>query len=624
MADTKLFLRLKKMFSSDVVIRNIGGKKLKVVDTGQIQRFGLTHRNDKFTRMYSTVNYALRQQQALYGMEAQRLQLFRDYEVMDTDSIIASALDIYSEETTMKNEMGDMIRIKAGSANVRKVLENLFYDIMNVDFTLPTWVRGMCKYGDYYLQLELAKEFGVVNVLPLPVYDVKRVEGADPNKPTAVQFVIEGPSGKAELEMFEVAHFRMMTDSNFLPYGKSMIEPARRVWKQLVLMEDAMLIHRIMRAPERRIFKVDVGNIAPNEVDAYMRKIISQVKKVPYIDPATGEYNLKFNLQNMTEDFYLPVRGGDSGTDIDALSGLSNEGQIDDIEYLRNKEMAALKIPKAFLGYEEEVGGKATLAAEDVRFARTIERIQKIIVSELTKVALVHLFIQGFEGNDLVDFEIELTTPSIIYEQEKIELWNSKVGLARDIKDTKMLSDNWVYKNIYNMTEDEIVAEKKGVIDDQKRNYRLQQIEDEGNDPAESDQGFGGSKPDEFGENKNYNIQYAEEKEYEPVKPSEDGRKGKSARTRKKDDPFGDDPIGKKDYDNIMKLDSEVGYDANKKKHLQRNKRKAEAVFGKTTLNAKKVITEVDGSKLKNYFVDDEKEMTEKSGSDNENEENKE
>jgi hypothetical protein len=436
--------------------------------------------------------------------------------------------------------------------------------------------------------------------------------------------VIEGPSGKAELEFFEVAHFRMMTDSNFLPYGKSMIEPARRVWKQLILMEDAMLIHRIMRAPERRIFKIDVGNIAPNEVDAYMKKIISQVKKVPYIDPQTGEYNLKFNLQNMTEDFYLPVRGGDSGTDIESLPGLSNEGQIDDIEYLRNKEMAALKIPKAFLGYEEEIGGKATLAAEDVRFARTIERIQKIIVSELTKVALVHLYIQGFEGTDLVDFEINLTMPSIIYEQEKIELWNSKISLARDAKDTKMICDDWIYENIFNMTEDEIAIQKRGVVDDIKRVYRLQQIEDEGNDPVETAQGFGGSKPDEFGENTNYNLQFDEEKEYVPVKPSEDGRKSKSVRTRKKDDPFGDDPIGKKDYDKILKLDTEIGYDANKKKHLSRNVRKAESVFGKDTLNTKKIITEVDFKRLENYFLDKEKEITEISSSDGKNKENKE
>jgi hypothetical protein len=184
-----------------------------------------------------------------------------------------------------------------------------------------------------------------------------------------------------------------------------------------------------------------------------------------------------------------------------------------------------------------------------------------------------------------------------------------------------MIADDWIYKNIFNMTEDEIMVQRKGVIEDQKRTYRLQQIEDEGNDPAETNQGFGGSKPDEFGENKNYNIRYDEEKEYVPVKPSEDGRRGKYARTRKKDDPFGDDPIGKKDYDKILKLDGEVGYDANKKKHLQRNRRKAEAVFGKELLKTKKVITEVDRTKLENYFVDDKKEIAENSGSDDENKE---
>ncbi len=324
----------------------------------------------------------------------------------------------------------------------------------------------MCKYGDYFLHLQLSKDYGVVNTMPMPVYEVRRIEGEDPDRPTEVKYYVEGQSyaGRTEFHNFEVAHFRMLTDTNFMPYGKSIIESARRVWKQLMLMEDAMLIHRIMRAPERRVFKIDVGNLAPNEVDAFMKKIIGQVKKVPYIDSETGEYNLKFNLQNMTEDFYLPVRGGDSGTEIENLAGLEYNA-IEDIEYLRNKMMAALKVPRAFLGYEEAIGSKATLAAEDVRFARTIEKVQKIIVSELYKIALIHLYIQGFKGNDLVDFDLELTTPSIIYEQEKVELWSSKVNLARDMKDVKMLSNKWIYKKIFNMTEDEVADEEDGVIE---------------------------------------------------------------------------------------------------------------------------------------------------------------
>lgn len=613
MAEPAIYTSLKKLFSSDVVVRNIGGKQLKVVDVDSIQKFGTSTQNDRFTRMYSTLNYRLSSQQAMYGMESQRLRLFRDYEVMDTDAIIASALDIYSEESTMKNEMDDMLRIKAGNHKVREVLENLYYDILNIEFTLPTWVRGMCKYGDYFLKLELSENYGITNVIPLPVYEIRRIEGEDPTKPNIVKFYLEGGSTKkGSFDNFEIAHFRLITDSNFLPYGKSMIEPARRVWKQLILMEDAMLIHRIMRAPERRIFKIDVGNIAPHEVDAYMKRIIAQAKKVPYIDPETGEYNLKFNLQNMTEDFYIPVRGGDSGNEIENLGGLEYNA-IDDIEYLRNKEMAALKIPKAFLGYEEQIGSKATLAAEDVRFARTIEKIQKIIVSELYKIGLIHLYIQGFKGTDLVDFDLQLTNPSTIYEQEKIELWNSKIGLARDIKEVSMLSEEWIYKNIFNMTDDEIIDESEKVIDDKKKEYRIEQIQQDGNDPAVSNQ-----KVTDDGDTMAY-------EDYEPVKPGEDGRRGEKGRTRKKDEPFGEDPIGQKDYNKILKLDADLNgaYDSNKKKHLSRKVKHAESILGKDLGGKQRVLTENDLLKLKNYFAVGKKVENKEDNSININEEKK-
>jgi hypothetical protein len=184
-----------------------------------------------------------------------------------------------------------------------------------------------------------------------------------------------------------------------------MLENGRKIFKQLTLMEDAMLIHRIMRAPEKRVFKIDVGNIPPREIEQFMQRIINKMKKTPVIDQNTGEYNLKYNVESVTGDYFLPVRGGDSGTEIDTLPGLSNNDQIDDIEYLRNKLMASLSLPKAFLGYEEGLsGGKATLAAEDVRFARTIERLQKIIVSELTKIGIVHLYSQGFDDSLTIIF----------------------------------------------------------------------------------------------------------------------------------------------------------------------------------------------------------------------------
>ena len=484
MAEQKdIFTRLKKMFSTDVLVRHVGGKKIKVVDTDEIQY--ATDRNslrDRFNRLRSST-YNLHNRDMSMAYQASRLELFRDYDVMDMDPIIASALDIYSDECLVPSEFGNVLTIRSKNENIKKILNNLFYDILNVEFNMWSWTRNMCKYGDFFLRLEISPEYGIHLVHPISPYELTRVEGSDPKNLNYVKYQHDGMGGGMEYENFEIAHFRLLSDSNFLPYGKSMIEPARRVWKQLSLMEDAMLIHRIMRAPEKRMFYIDVGNIAPNEVDAAMQKIIGQVKKVPYIDEKTGDYNLRFNLNNMVEDFYLPVRGGDSGTKIDTLPGMEFTG-IDDLEYVRNKMMAALKIPKAFLGYDESISGKATLAAEDVRFARTIGRIQRILVSELTKIAIVHLYVQGYQDASLVDFELELSNPSTIFEQEKLEIWQNKVNLASDMMESNMFSKKWLYNNIFNMSGDDVEDLQQEVIKDKKEGWRIQQITDEGSDPA--------------------------------------------------------------------------------------------------------------------------------------------
>lgn len=405
---------------------------------------------------------------------------------MDMDPILASALDIISDECATDNEMGQTLSIKTDDDNIKSILDNLFYDILNIDFNLWSWTRNILKYGDFFLRLDISPEYGIFSVDPLSPYEVTRIEGIDPTNKNYVKFQHDGQYGGQEYENYEMAHFRLLSDSNFLPYGRSHLEPARRVWKQLTLLEDAMLINRIMRAPERRIFYIDIGNIAPNEVDPFMERMVNQMKKVPYIDEKTGDYNLRFNLQNMVEDFYLPVRGGDSGTKIENLSGLEWTG-IDDIEYVRNKMMAALKIPKAFLGYDESIGGKATLAAEDVRFARTIQRIQKIIVSELYKLAIIHLYVQGFTDSSLVNFELKLTNPSTIFEQEKVALWGDKMSVANDMIDSHMFSQEWVYQHLFNLAEDEIEEIQIQVVNNSKTRYRLQTIEDDGTDPSETE-----------------------------------------------------------------------------------------------------------------------------------------
>jgi uncharacterized membrane protein YgcG len=480
-----LYARLKRLFSTDVIVRNVGGKQIKVKDTDNIMY--ATDRNslrDRFNRIRSTAYNAYTRDFSL-SYQAARMDLFRDYDTMDMDPIISSALDIYADECLTYNEMGKMLTVHSKNNNVKQILENLFDDILNIRFNLWSWVRNMTKYGDFYLKLYITPEYGIYMVEPISAYNVERIENSDPYNKRYVKFQIR-PTDTAQsevLENYEMAHFRLLSDSNFLPYGKGMIEGARRVWKQLSLMEDAMLIHRIMRAPEKRIFYTDIGNIPPAEVDTYMQKMMDKMKKVPYMDEQTGEYNLRFNLQNMVEDYYIPVRGGDSGTKIDTLGGMEWTG-TEDIEYLRNKMMAALKIPKAFLGYEEGISGKATLASEDVRFARTIQRLQRIICSELTKIAIVHLYSQGYRDESLVDFELELTNPSTIFEKEQLEIWQDKVAVATDMIENKLFSFDWIYKNIFHMSEDDIKQVREEVVEDAKQRYRFNSIEEDGDDPA--------------------------------------------------------------------------------------------------------------------------------------------
>ena len=512
MADTGLFSRLQRLFSTDVIIRNVGGNQISVMDTNQIQTNGAIQTNslmDRYSRIYSTNPSSLYGSQFNFNYKYLRPQLYSEYDVMDQDAIIASALDIIADECTLKNDMGEVLSIRSSNENIQKILYNLFYDVLNIEFNMWAWVRQMSKYGDFFLKMEIAEKYGVYNVIPYTAFHIERLEGFNPKNPSEVKYryspdgLVNASSGLYAVtgagndqnggimfDNYEMAHFRLIGDTNYLPYGRSYLEPARKLFKQYTLMEDAMLIHRIARAPEKRIFYMNVGSIPPNEVDAFMQKTISNMKRTPYVDKQTGDYNLKFNMQNMMEDFYIPVRGNDTTTKIDTTKGLDYDG-IQDVAYLRDKLFAALKVPKAFLGYDENIEGKATLAAQDIRFARTIDRIQRILVSELNKIALVHLYSQGYRDEALTNFELSMQTPSIIFEQEKIELMKSKAELAQQLLEQKLLPTDWIYDNIFHLSEDQYDEYRDLIREDAKRQFRVTQIENEGNDPVESGKSYG-------------------------------------------------------------------------------------------------------------------------------------
>jgi hypothetical protein len=512
MADTGLFKRLQRLFSTDVIIRNEGDNKLKVFDINKIQVSGEYETNsivDRFSRIFTNQNTSIYGYQSSFNYPTIRPTLYSEYDSMDTDAIVASALDIIADESTLRNDMGEVLQIRSSDEDVQKILYNLFYDVLNIEFNLWPWVRNMLKYGDFFLKLEVAEKFGVYNVIPYNAFHIERQDGYDKDHPASIRFKfspdgitaasnygfynVPNSANQANalyFDNYEMAHFRLLTDTNFLPYGRSYLEPGRKLFKQYTMMEDAMLIHRIVRAPEKRIFYINVGNIAPAEVENFMQKTISKMKRTPYIDQETGDYNLKYNMQNLLEDFYIPVRGTDQATKIDNLGGLQYDG-IQDVEYLRDKLFAALKVPKAFMGYEKDLTGKATLAAEDIRFARTIERIQRIMVSELNKIALVHLYAQGYTDESLTNFDLSLTTPSIIYDQERIALMKEKVDLAAQMIEQKIMSTDWIYENIFHLSEDQYDEARDLLIQDAKRKFRITQIENEGNDPLETGKSYG-------------------------------------------------------------------------------------------------------------------------------------
>ena len=609
MADTSVFSRLRRLFSTDVVIRNVGGNQIKTIDTDHIQSSGQYETNalvDRFNRIYTTQPSSLYGAQFNLNYQWLRTQLYSEYDVMDQDAIIASALDILSDEATLKNDMGEVLQIRSSNEDIQKILYNLFYDILNIEFNLWMWIRQMCKYGDFFLKLEIAEKFGVYNVIPYTAYHIERIEGQNPDNPAEIKYrwnpegfagssygyyslpnQVEGDNAGITYENYEMAHFRMVSDVNYLPYGRAYIEPARKLFKQYTLMEDAMLIHRIARAPEKRIFYVNVGAIPPNEVEAFMQKTISNMKCTPYMDEKTGEYNLKYNMQNMLEDFYIPVRGNDSATKIDTTPGLSYDG-IQDVEYLRDKLFAALKIPKAFLGYDENVEGKATLAAEDIRFSRTIDRIQRIVLSELNKIALVHLYTQGYTAENMTNFELSMTTPSIIYDQERIELLKSKAELAGTLLEQGLVPSDWIYHNIYHFSEDQYDEYRDLAREDAKRKFRLAQIEAEGNDPVQSGKSYG--TPHDLASLYGKGRMYSEPGNVpEPEKYDKDnlGRPKDGITNRgKQENNFGKDPLGTKRMKDTDKNEgsrplsefesAKVTYLKNKEifKELEKNKKK--------------------------------------------------
>jgi hypothetical protein len=410
---------------------------------------------------------------AEYMANQQRGDRYVDFDQMEYMPEIASSLDIYADEMTTSNELNAMLRIKTNNEEIKGVLENLFFKIMNLEFNLFGWARSMCKYGDYFLYLDIDDALGITHAIGIPQNEIERLEGEDKQNPKYVQY--QWNKAGMTFENWQVAHFRILGNDKYVPYGTSVLEPARRIWRQLTLMEDAVMSYRIVRSPERRVFYVDVGNIAPQDVEQYMQKVITQMKRNQVVDVNTGRVDLRYNPMSTEEDYFIPVRGDRQGTKIESLPGGTYTGDIEDIKYLRDKLFSALKVPASYLSRGEGAAeDKTTLAQKDIRFARTIQRLQKSLVAELEKIAIIHLFTLGYRGKDLLSFKMSLNNPSKLAELQELEHWRTRFDVASAATEG-YFSRRWIFENVFNISEKETMRMQRETFFDKKLDLALEQ-----------------------------------------------------------------------------------------------------------------------------------------------------
>lgn len=455
MAQDNFFQRLTRLFRSGPAIqRRIKGYDYKAYYDKSLAHSNLGYRGPapfgKESSPFSVLGG--------YGI-LDRISRYAEFSEMEFTAEIGAALDIYADESCSSDEKGKCFHIYSENPEIKKALEDLFYDTLNVEFNLRPWVRNLVKYGDFFLYNEVVPDVGVISVTPIPVNEVEREEGFDLQDPYAIRFRWLTRGNKI-LENWQVTHLRILGNDLFLPYGTSILESARRIWRQLIMMEDAMLVYRVVRSPERRVFYIDVGNTAPNDIPSYMEAAKAALRSNTAVDKINGRMDYRYNPVAVDEDYFIPVRGEAGGTKIETLAGGQHVSATEDVEYLQKKLFAALKIPRAYLGFDESISSKATLAQEDVRFSRTINIIQKIIIAEMNKLAMLHLYSKGFDGEDLINFELFLSNPSSVAVQQKLALWNDRIDIATKFKESILVSEEWIQVEILGFTPEDITQAK--------------------------------------------------------------------------------------------------------------------------------------------------------------------
>jgi hypothetical protein len=469
-ASAPLFKRLTRLFSGPIV--NYRAQTVRRNSRSDLDKFSTKFTSASGQTFKKTEYNPFSQFSASTIANQTRGQRYVDFDQMEYEPIIASALDIYADEMTTSSHLKPMLNLTCPNEEIKIILNSLFHNVLNIEHNLFGWCRTLCKYGDFILYLELDEHEGIQNVIGMPPKEVERLEGEDPTNPNYVQY--QWNSAGLTFENWQVAHFRALGNDKYAPYGTSVLDPARRIWRQLSLLEDAMMSYRIVRSPERRVFYVDVGSISANEVEQYMQRVMTQMKRNQVVNADTGRVDLRYNPLSVDEDYFIPTRGGQS-TRVESLPGGTYTGDIDDVKYLKDKLFSALKIPQSYLFRGEGASeDQTTLAQKDIRFARTIQRLQRVVISELEKMAIIHLFTLGYRGNDLISFKLSMNNPSKIAELQELEQWRTKFDVASAAAEG-FFSKRWIATNLFNISEEEFIRNQRELFHDRLVQAELDQ-----------------------------------------------------------------------------------------------------------------------------------------------------
>ena len=484
---SRLFKALTRLFSGPIV--NYQQQNYRQLRRRQLDKYKKDFKSAgglEFKKSAYSPFDGLRSNQMLNQNRAER---YGDFDQMEYTPEIASSLDIYADEMTTTTLLEPLLRVECPNEEIKSILNLLYYSVLNIEFNLFGWCRTLCKYGDFFLYLDIDEENGIQNVMGLPPQEIQRMEGEDESNPNYIQF--QWNSGGLTFENWQIAQFRILGNDKYAPYGTSVLDPARRIWRQLTLLEDAMMAYRVVRSPDRRVFYIDVGNIAPQDVEQYIQKVVSSMKRNQIVDPTTGRVDLRYNPMSVEEDYFLPVRGA-TNTRIESLAGGTMNNDIEDVKYLRDKLFSALKVPASYLsraeGAEED---KTTLAQKDIRFARTIQRLQRAVISELEKIGIIHLYTLGYRDNDLINFKLRLNNPSKISELQELEHWKARFDAAGSATEG-FFSRRWIAQHLFAMSDEEFLRNQQEIFYDKKYDAQIEAAA-EGIAAAAEAGDFGGS-----------------------------------------------------------------------------------------------------------------------------------